>query len=92
MRFSKKIIVLMFITVFIFVIAMTAIFCVKGAVPDVLIDNFFGFFGIEGGALAIIKVGETVAERLDTRKGEKEKSAKKADKKGVKRTKKEGNL
>ena len=58
MRFSKKIVITMFVTVFAFVVTMILTYWFKGGVPDSLIEQFFGFFGIEGGALAIIKVGE----------------------------------
>ena len=44
-----------------------------GAIPDALIEPFFGFFGIEGGALGIIKVSEAVAEKLELKKGGKKK-------------------
>ena len=83
MRFSKKIVVVMFATVFVFVGIMIATYWFKGGVPDSLIEQFFGFFGIEGGALAIIKVGEAFAEKLD--KNKKEKPAKKTAKKGSKK-------
>nr|DAQ01510.1 MAG TPA: hypothetical protein [Caudoviricetes sp.] len=83
MRFSKKIVVVMFATVFVFVAIMIATYWFKGGVPDSLIEQFFGFFGIEGGALAIIKVGEAFAEKLD--KGKKEKPSKKTAKKGSKK-------
>ncbi len=63
MRFSKKIIVTMFATVLVFVAVMIVTFWRVGSVPDTLIEQFFGFFGVEGGALAVIKVGETLAER-----------------------------
>ena len=56
---------------FVFVGFMIATYWFKGGVPDSLIEQFFGFFGIEGGALAIIKVGEAFAEKLD--KGKKTK-------------------
>lgn len=64
MRFSKRIVVLMFATVFVFVGVMIVTYWFKGGVPDSLVEQFFGFFGIEGGALAIIKVGEAFAEKL----------------------------
>lgn len=64
MRFSKRIVILMFATVFVFVGVMIATYWFKGGVPDSLVEQFFGFFGIEGGALAIIKVGEAFAEKL----------------------------
>ena len=83
MRFSKKIVITMFVTVFAFVVTMILTYWFKGSVPDSLIEQFFGFFGIEGGALAIIKVGEAFAEKLD--KGKKEKPSKKTAKKGSKK-------
>ena len=64
MRFSKRIVILMFATVFVFVGVMIATYWFKGGVPDSLVEQFFWFFGIEGGALAIIKVGEAFAEKL----------------------------
>lgn len=72
MRFSKKIIVTMFVTVFVFVAVMIVTFWRVGSVPDTLIEQFFAFFGVEGGALAIIKVGETLAEMNQSKKENKE--------------------
>lgn len=71
----------MFISVLAFVITMIITYWHNGGVPDSLIEQFFGFFGIEGGALAIIKVGETLAEKFD-RHDKKQKPSKKAAKKG----------
>ena len=79
MRFSKKIVVVMFISVLVFVSVMIFTYWFKDGVPDSLVEQFFGFFGIEGRALAIIKVGESFAEKLD----KKEKTSK-AVKKGRK--------
>lgn len=70
----------MFASVVIFVVTMTVTYWHSGGVPDSLIEQFFGFFGIEGGALAIIKVGEAFAQKAD----KKEKPSKKAAKKGSK--------
>lgn len=64
MRFSKKIIVLMFASMFVFTIAMSVIYWCRGGVPDTLVDRFFGFFGIEGGALGVIKIAETLSEKF----------------------------
>ena len=72
MRFSKKIIIAMFATMAIFTVTMIVTYWVKGGVPDSLIDPFFGFFGIEGGALGVIQVAETVAEKIE-KKGSKTK-------------------
>ena len=73
MKFSKKIIILMFATMIIFTITMIVTFWRFQSIPDALIDPFFGFFGIEGGALGIIKVSEVGAEKLEIKKGSKKK-------------------
>lgn len=58
----------MFISVLAFVITMIITYWHSGGVPDSLIEQFFGFFGIEGGALAIIKVGEAFAQKTDKKR------------------------
>ena len=71
MKFSKKIIILMFATMILFTAVMIVTFWRYQSVPDALIEPFFGFFGIEGGALGIIKVSETVAEKIELKRGKK---------------------
>ena len=73
MKFSKKIIILMFATMIIFTVTMIITFWCFQAVPDMLIEPFFGFFGIEGGALGIIKVSEVLSEKIEIKKGGKKK-------------------
>lgn len=73
MKFSKKIIILMFATMIVFTITMIVTFWRFQSIPDALIDPFFSFFGIEGGALGIIKVSEVIAEKLEIKKGSKKK-------------------
>jgi hypothetical protein len=73
MRFSKKVIILMFATMILFTVTMIVTFWKYQAVPDSLIEPFFGFFGIEGGSLGIIKVAETVAEKFEKKNGGKKK-------------------
>lgn len=68
MKFSKKIIILMFATMILFTVTMVVTFWQFQSIPDALIDPFFGFFGIEGGALGIIKVSEVVAEKFEIKK------------------------
>lgn len=59
MKFSKKIILSMFLSVYIFIVIMIMIFAVKGSVPDSLVNAFFLWVGVEGGALAWIKNVDT---------------------------------
>ena len=68
MRFSKKVIILMFATMILFTVTMIVTFWKYQAVPDSLIEPFFAFFGIEGGSLGIIKVAETVADKFELKK------------------------
>lgn len=44
-----------------FITAMTIIFCVKGSVPDTLIQYTLGAGGVEAVVLAAIKVAKTVS-------------------------------
>ncbi len=71
MKFSKKIIILMFASMLIFTITMILTYWFCGGVPDSLIDPFFAFFGLEGGALGVIKVSETITEKFEKKKGNK---------------------
>lgn len=70
MRFSKKIVILMFATMILFTVTMIVTYWFKDGVPDSLIEPFFAFFGIEGGSLGIIKVAETVADRFEKKNKE----------------------
>lgn len=44
-----------------FIVAMTVIFCVKGAVPDTLIQYTLGAGGVEALLLAGIKISKVIA-------------------------------
>ena len=69
MRFSKKCIIAMFVSVILFVIVMIITYWVKGGIPDALVEPFIGFFGIEGGALGIIKISEILSDKSKNKKG-----------------------
>lgn len=71
MKFSKKIIILMFATMILFTTTMIVTFWKYEAVPDALIEPFFAFFGVEGGALGVIKVSENIAEKFEFKRGKK---------------------
>ena len=50
----------------VFIVTMTVIFCVKGSVPDTLIQYTLGAGGVEAAALSAIKISKTVkGERTD---------------------------
>lgn len=59
MKFSKKCVIAMFLSIYIFTMLMILTFLIKGDVPNELIIAYFAFWGIEGGALAWIKKLET---------------------------------
>ena len=63
-KFSKKIVALMFIETAIFTVVMIVTFYIIGSVPDILIENFFGFFKIEGGVLSLITVADKIVSWL----------------------------
>jgi hypothetical protein len=73
MRMSKKLktsnAVLLALGIFVvaFVITMIVIFCVKGAVPDTLIQYTLGAGGLECLVLAAIKISKVVVgEKINT--------------------------
>lgn len=68
MRFSKKAVIFVFAHITIFAVAMIMIFCVKGSVPETLIIEHYRYFGLESGALGIIKISENVIEKIMQRK------------------------
>lgn len=68
LKFSKKIIIIMFVTMILFTTTMIVTFWKFQSIPDALIEPFFAFFGIEGGALGIIKVSETLADKIEIKK------------------------
>lgn len=63
MKFSEAVVRLMLFAVLLFTLIMIIIFCVKDSVPDQLIICYFGFWGVEGGALAWIKNVKTKTVR-----------------------------
>lgn len=60
MKTSNKILLVMGLFALLFVVAMTAIFCIKGAVPDTLIQYTLGAGGVEALLLAGIKISKVI--------------------------------
>lgn len=58
---SNLILILLGLFLFFFIVAMIAIFCVKGAVPDTLIQYTLGAGGVEALLLAGIKISKVWA-------------------------------
>lgn len=73
-KFSKKIVALMFIETAVFTVAMIVTYYITGGVPDVLVENFFGFFKIEGGVLSLITVADKFVSWLNNNNDSEKKS------------------
>jgi len=58
---SNIILALLGVFLLAFIAAMTVIFCVKGAVPDTLIQYTLGAGGVEALLLAGIKISKVIA-------------------------------
>ncbi len=55
MSTSNRVLVILGLFALAFIVAMIVIFCVKGSVPDTLIQCVLGAGGVEASALAVIK-------------------------------------
>ena len=60
MKTTNKVLLILGIFLLAFIICMIVIFCVKGAVPDTLIQMVLGAGGVESLALAGIKVSKVI--------------------------------
>lgn len=64
---SNLILLLLGVFILAFIISMEVIFCVKGSVPDVLIQYTLGAGGVEVLVLAAIKISKVVVgEKLES--------------------------
>lgn len=61
MNTSGKVLILLGVFLLAFVVTMTVIFCVKGMVPDTLIQCVMGSGGLECLALAGIKISKVIS-------------------------------
>lgn len=63
MKTRNKILIIVSIFLLVFIIAMIIIFCVKGTVPDTLIEKVLGVGGVVDVMTAVITVADMVLER-----------------------------
>ena len=63
MKTRNKILIIVSVFLLVFIIAMTIIFCVKGSVPDTLIDKVLGVGGVVDIMTAAITIADKVLER-----------------------------
>ncbi|MBQ3603958.1 MAG: hypothetical protein IJA02_08970 [Clostridia bacterium] len=71
MKFSKKCVIAMFLSIHIFTMLMVVAFFVKGDVPEALIVPFFAFWGAEGTAMAWIKNCKTKKKNSESKEKKK---------------------
>lgn len=62
LRFSKKLIIIMFIEMGVFTAFMVVTHWITGSTPDELIRCFFAFWGIEGGMMAAITICKNIVK------------------------------
>ena len=67
MKTSNKILLVMGLFALAFIAAMTVIFCVKGAVPDTLIQYTLGAGGVEALLLAGIRISKVISGEREER-------------------------
>jgi len=60
-RTSNTVLLVLALFLLAFITAMTVIFCIKGSVPDTLIQYTLGAGGVEAVVLAGIKIAKTVS-------------------------------
>lgn len=67
MKFSKKVVAAMLISVAAFTVTMVVVFLKMGSVPDTLVTAFFAFAGGEAGVLGLIRFGDSKYDNNDPR-------------------------
>lgn len=66
-KFSKKVVAAMLISVAATTITMIVVFLKMGSVPDTLVTAFFAFAGGEAGVLGLIRFGDSKYDNNDPR-------------------------
>ena len=66
-KFSKKVVAAMLISVAAFTITMIVVFLKMGSVPDTVVTAFFAFAGGEAGVLGLIRFGDSKYDNNDPR-------------------------
>ncbi len=66
-KFSKKVVAAMLISVAAFTVTMIVVFLKMGSVPDTLVTAFFAFAGGEAGVLGLIRFGDSKYDNNDSR-------------------------
>ena len=69
MNTSNRVLVILGLFALAFITAMTVIFCLRGAVPDTLIQYTMGAGGVEALLLAGIKISKVVTGKKSRRTG-----------------------
>ncbi len=59
-KFLDRVLIALFISVWVFILLMSGIFVFMGDVPNELIIGFFSIFGVEGIACAVITIAKNI--------------------------------
>ena len=60
---SNIVLVILGLFALVFIVTMTVIFCIKGSVPDTLIQYTLGAGGVEAAALSAIKISKNIKNK-----------------------------
>ncbi len=69
-RFMNRVVICMILAAFIYTVVVLMLFTRVGAEPSTLTENVFRFLSVEGGAMALIKIGKTATKGKSDNKHE----------------------
>lgn len=68
--FMNRVVICMILAAFIYTVVMIIVFVRVGSEPSTLTENVFRFLSVEGGAMALIKIGKTAVKGKSDNKHE----------------------
>lgn len=69
-RFMNRVVICMILAALIYTVVVLILFTRVGAEPSTLTENVFRFLSVEGGAMALIKIGKTATRAKTDKKHE----------------------
>lgn len=71
-RFMNRVVICMILAALIYTVVVLILFTRVGSEPSTLTENVFQFLSVEGGAMALIKIGKTATRTKTDKKHENE--------------------
>lgn len=71
-RFMNRVVICMILAALIYTVVVLILFTRVGSEPSTLTENVFQFLSVEGGAMALIKIGKTATRAKTDKKHENE--------------------